>query len=118
MTTTFGRVAPNIYVSDLQRSLAFWTGQFGFEVKFTNGEPVSFAVVVRDAAEVHLSVNPDRAGTCHCHILVAGLNDLFRTLSANGTPIKQSLKKQPWGLQDIVVADPDGNTLEIAEPIA
>jgi catechol 2,3-dioxygenase-like lactoylglutathione lyase family enzyme len=117
MTTTFGRVAPTFYVSDLQRALAFWTDQLGFEVKFTNGDPVSFAVLGRNAAEVHLSVNPDRAGTCHCHILASGLEDLSRTLAANGTTLKQPLTKQPWGLLDIVVADPDGNTLEIAEPI-
>lgn len=118
MATTFGRVAPSFYVSDLPRAIAFWTDQLGFEVKFTNGDPVSFAVVGRDAAEVHLSVDPERAGQCHCHIMVEGLEDLSAALTAKGTKIRQPLKKQSWGLQDMVLIDPDGNTLEIAEPIA
>jgi catechol 2,3-dioxygenase-like lactoylglutathione lyase family enzyme len=117
MPTTFGRVAPTIYVRDFQRALAFWTGPLRFDVKFTNGEPVSFAVLARDKAEVHLSLDPERAGKCHCHILVTDLDDLAGTLTASGTTLQQPLTRQPWGLQDIVLADPDGNTLEIAEPL-
>ena len=78
MGTTYGRVAPSFYVSDLQRAMTFWTDQLGFEVKFTNGDPASFAVVKRDAAEVHLAVNSERAGKCHCHIMVEGLEQLSR----------------------------------------
>jgi catechol 2,3-dioxygenase-like lactoylglutathione lyase family enzyme len=117
MATKFGRVAPSIYVSDLDRSIAFWTGQLGFEVKFTNGAPASFAVLRRDAAEFHLAVNPDIAGKCHCHIMVEGIEDLYDTVAANGMHIIQRLKKQPWGFRDIVVVDPDGNMLELAAPI-
>eukprot|EP00752_Nemacystus_decipiens_P016112 g14408.t1 len=118
MATTFGRVAPSFYVSDLQQAIAFWTDQLGFEVKFTNGDPASFAVVGRDASEVHLRFDPEHTGTCHCHVMVEGLKELSDVLTANGVTIKQPLKKQPWGMQDMMLIDPDGNTMEIAEPIA
>ena len=117
MNIAFGRVAPSFYVSDLVRALAFWTDQLGFEVTFTNGDPMCFAAVRRDAAEIHLVVNAEMAGTCHCHIIVKGIEELFAKLTSNDVTIKQPLKNQPWGLQDIVVVDPDGNTMEIAEPI-
>jgi len=117
MAITFGRVAPSFYVSDLQRAIAFWADQLGFEVKFTNGEPASFAVVGRDASEIHIGVDCERAGTCHCHIMVEGLEELSGVLTPNSAAIKQPLTKQPWGLQDMVLIDPDGNTMEIAEPI-
>jgi catechol 2,3-dioxygenase-like lactoylglutathione lyase family enzyme len=116
MAITFGRVAPTFYVSDLERAIAFWTEKLGFEVKFTNGEPAVFAAVRRDAAEVHLGVDAKRTGQCHCHFMVEGLEDLAGVLTQNGTTIKQPLKNQPWGLQDMVIIDPDGNTMEIAEP--
>jgi catechol 2,3-dioxygenase-like lactoylglutathione lyase family enzyme len=118
MAISFGRVAPGFHVTDIKRAIEFWTDRLGFEVTFTNGDPLCFAVVRRDAAEVHLSVKPESAGKCHCHIMVDGVEELSRSLTANGTTIKQTLKKQPWGLQDMIVADPDGNTMELAEPIA
>lgn len=32
--------------------------------------------------------------------------------------VKQPSKKQPWGLQDIATTDPEGNTMESAEPLS
>lgn len=118
MASTFERVAPSFYVSSIDRAIEFWTKRLGFEVTFTNGNPVSFVIVRRDAVVVHLGVRPELAGKCHCHIMVKGIEELSRGLALNGTRMVQPLKKQSWGLQDIVIADPDGNTIEIAEPIA
>jgi catechol 2,3-dioxygenase-like lactoylglutathione lyase family enzyme len=114
---TFGRVSPSIYVSDLQRALEFYRDTLGFAVIFVNGSPVSFAVLRQDAAQIHLVVRPERAGSCHTHIMLSGLDSLFEKLTGAGVVVRQSPKVQPWGLRDIVVADPDGNTFEFAELI-
>jgi catechol 2,3-dioxygenase-like lactoylglutathione lyase family enzyme len=113
----FGRVAPSIYVCDMARSLEFYGNVLGFSVVFTNGSPLSFAVLRQDDAFVHLSLRPGSAGSCHAHIMLSDLDSFYEKLIRSGAIIRQPPKVQSWGLRDIVVADPDGNTFEFAEPI-
>jgi catechol 2,3-dioxygenase-like lactoylglutathione lyase family enzyme len=112
----FGRITPSIYVHDMQRALPFYCDLLGFSVVFTNGSPVSFAVLRKDAAHIHLSVRPDFAGSCHAHIMLTDLDSFYRKLVDAHVGVSQPPKMQSWGLRDIVVADPDGNTFEFAEP--
>ena len=114
---TFGRVAPTIPVTDLERALVFYRDVLGFSVMFTNGNPVTFAVVRQGAAELHLVVQRENAGRSHQHLMVDDLDGVCQTLRRAGLSLRQQPKVQPWGLRDLVVADPDGNTLEIAEEI-
>jgi catechol 2,3-dioxygenase-like lactoylglutathione lyase family enzyme len=114
---TFGRVAPSIYVRDMQRSLDFYCDVLGFSVVFTNGLPICFAVLKRDAANVNLCLQPGRAGMCHAHILLTGLDSFYASLVKAGVLVRQPPKVQEWGLRDIVVADADGNTFEFAEVV-
>lgn len=116
--TKFGRVAPGFHVRNIREAIDFWTDKLGFDVAFTNGDPPCFAIVKRDEAEVHLGVKPKAAGHCHCHIIVEGLDELYRSCERAGVTIKQPPRVQPWGLRDMIIADPDGNTLEIGEPVA
>jgi catechol 2,3-dioxygenase-like lactoylglutathione lyase family enzyme len=113
---TFGRVAPSIYVHNMQRALEFYRDILGFSVVFTNGSPISFAVLKQDAAHIHLCVQPENAGSCHAHIMLSDLDSFYARLIAAGVAVRQPPKAQPWGLRDIVVADQDGNTFEFAEP--
>jgi catechol 2,3-dioxygenase-like lactoylglutathione lyase family enzyme len=114
---TFGRVAPSIYVRDMQHSLDFYCDVLGFSVVFTNGSPICFAVLKRDAANVNLCLQPGRAGMCHAHILLTGLDSFYASLVKAGVLVRQPPKVQEWGLRDIVVADADGNTFEFAEVV-
>jgi catechol 2,3-dioxygenase-like lactoylglutathione lyase family enzyme len=111
----FGRVTPTVYVHDMRRSLQFYCDILGFSVVFANGSPVSFAVLGQDDARIHLSVRPEGAGSCHAHIMLTDLDSLYDKLIGAGVIVRQPPKVQPWGLRDIVAADPDGNTFEFAE---
>ena len=114
---TFGRVAPSIPVSDIGRALGFYRDVLGFMVTFTNGMPVTFAVIQQGEAEVHLVTQPDRAGSAHAHLMVDDLDGVYAALKNASISLRQPPKIQAWGLRDLVVADLDGNTFEIAEPI-
>lgn len=114
---TFGRVAPTVPMADIERSLRFYRDLLGFEVQFTNGEPVSFAVLKQGGAELHLEVQPGKAGSLHVHLMVDDLDPVFERLQQAGAAIRQPPQVQPWGLRDMVVEDPDGNTFEIAQPV-
>jgi catechol 2,3-dioxygenase-like lactoylglutathione lyase family enzyme len=113
----FGRVAPTIPVTDIDHALRFYRDVLGFVVAFTNGDPVSFAVIKQGDAQLHLGVQPGKAGSMHAHLMVDDLDGIHNALRQAGIPIRQPPTIQPWGLRDLVVADPDGNSFEIAEPV-
>ncbi|HZZ42416.1 MAG TPA: VOC family protein [Tepidisphaeraceae bacterium] len=113
----FGRVAPSIPVSDMNLALRFYCDVLGFTVAFTNGDPVSFAVVDQGDAQLHLSVQPAKAGSSHAHLMVDDVDGVYERLRQAAVVVRQPPKVQPWGLRDLVVADPDGNTFEVAEPV-
>jgi catechol 2,3-dioxygenase-like lactoylglutathione lyase family enzyme len=114
----FGRVAPTIPVTDIERALRFYRDALGFVVAFTNGDPVSFAVINQGDAQLHLSVQPEKAGEIHAHLMVDDLDSIHEALRQAGIPIHQPPTVQPWGLRDLVVADPDGNSFEIAQHVS
>ena len=107
----FRRIAPMLGVTNMEASSEFWTN-LGFEVGFTNGDPTCFAILRKDDVEIHLKVDPDRAGGAHCHILMEGLEEFQNQFTGR---VLQPMREQSWGLRDMVVSDPDGNTIEMAE---
>lgn len=111
----FGRVAPSVPVKDLDRALQFYRDLLGFEIQFTNGNPISFAVVKQGEAELHLGVQAAKAGSFHAHLMVDDLDAVHDRLREAGATIRQPPKIQPWGLRDMVVVDPDGNSFEVAQ---
>lgn len=52
----FGRMAPTVPVSDIDRAVDFYTGVLGFSKVFENGSPVGFVILEKDASELHLSL--------------------------------------------------------------
>jgi uncharacterized glyoxalase superfamily protein PhnB len=116
-----GRAAPTLGVRDLARALAFWEPVFGFARTFENGDPVSFVILKRDAAEVHLQAIPEYAGPAHnvMHLMVDdGVDELYRRCeAAPGAQIVSKLRDAPWGLRTFVVADPDGNRIDVGQRI-
>jgi len=118
LMAVFGRVAPTIPVTDIDHALRFYRDVLGFEVAFTNGDLVSFAIIKQGDAQLHLGVQPGKAGSTHAHLMVDDLDGIHDALRQAGIPIRQPPTVQPWGLRDLVVADPDGNSFEIAEPVS
>lgn len=113
----FGRVAPTVPVRDIERALRFYRDVLGFSVTFTNGEPISFAAIAQGDARLHLEVQSAREGTIHFHLMVDDLSAVAEALRQNGVTLLQQPTVQPWGLQDLIVADLDGNSFEIAAPV-
>jgi catechol 2,3-dioxygenase-like lactoylglutathione lyase family enzyme len=113
----FGRMAPTIAVSDLSRALLFYCGALGFEKVFENGNPVLFAILKRDAAELHLSQNKAHMATVQnvAHLLVSDANALYAHIEANGVRIVKAIRDADYGLRTFVMADPDGNRIDVGE---
>lgn len=115
----FGRTAPGIPVRDIEQALAFYRDALGMTVTFTNGDPVGFVILERDAAELHLTLVPThRAGTHNvAHLMVSDAAAVHDRLVSHGARIVKGLRDHDFGLRAFVVADPDGNRLDIAEEL-
>ena len=115
----FGRTAPGIPVRDIEQALAFYRDALGMTVTFTNGDPVGFVILERDAAELHLTLAPThRSGTHNvAHLMVSDAAAVHDRLVEHGARIVKGLRDHDFGLRAFVVADPDGNRLDIAEEL-
>ena len=113
-----GRLAPCIPVSDVARAVAFYESVFGMQKTFENGDPVGFVILKRDDAELHLTLVRDHVGKTHnvMHLIVDGADELYRRCeAAAGARIIKRMRDAPWGLRTFVVADPDGNRIDIGQ---
>ena len=113
----FGRIAAAIPVSDISRALGFYQGILGMSVTFANGDPVGFAILRRDAAELHLTLVHGHKGGTHnaAHLMVADAARLHDHLAANGVRIVKGLRDADYGLRGFVFADPDGNRIDVGQ---
>jgi catechol 2,3-dioxygenase-like lactoylglutathione lyase family enzyme len=114
---TFGRIAGAVPVSDISQALGFYTGILGVSVTFTNGDPVGFVILRRDAAELHLTlVKGHRAGRHNvAHLMVADATALHEHLVFHGVRIVKGLRDADYGLRGFVMADPDGNRIDVGQ---
>jgi len=117
---TFDRIAAAVPVSDISRALAFYRGILGMTATFTNGDPTGFVILRRDAAELHLTlVRGHRAGLHNvAHLMVDDATALHEHLVANGVRIVKGLRDADYGLRGFVLADPDGNRVDVGQRLS
>jgi catechol 2,3-dioxygenase-like lactoylglutathione lyase family enzyme len=113
----FGRIAGAVPVSDISRALGFYRDILGMSVAFTNGTPVGFVILERDAAELHLTLVRDHRGGSHnvAHLMVADAAGLHDHLVAHQVRIVKGLRDADYGLRGFVFADPDGNRIDVGQ---
>lgn len=116
----FGRMAASAFTRDIQQAHAFYRDVLGFSKTFENGDPVGFMILQKDKAELHLSLVKDHkpSTTNIAHLLVDDVDGLHDRLVAAGVRIIKSLADKDYGLRAFVFADPDGNRIDVGQPIA
>jgi catechol 2,3-dioxygenase-like lactoylglutathione lyase family enzyme len=119
---------PQLFVSDIKTSCDFFTGELGFAIAFTYGEPPFYAQVKRDGVRLNLKhvdrpvIDPelrDREQLLSAALVVETAEEikaLFLEFDTAGVAFFQRLKREPWGARDFIVKDPDGNLLLFAGP--
>lgn len=120
----FVRAEPQLFVTDLDASLAFFTQKLGFTQQFVSGDPPFYAHVARGGAHINLRVvssplvDPEilsREEYLAASICVTGIKELFLEYQAGGVEFHQALRTEPWGARSFIVIDPDGNLILFAE---
>jgi predicted enzyme related to lactoylglutathione lyase len=119
MTLMVGRMAPAVGVTDISRAVAFYCSVLGFTKTFENGSPVSFAIVERDGAELHLALDPGHVAPAYniVHIMVNDATALHDRCVAHGAVIVKPLRDADFGLRCFVFADPDGNLFDVGQEL-
>lgn len=118
-TLRFGRIAATFAVADMARACDFYVGAMGFSKTFENGEPVGFVILKRDAAELHLTLqrNHRPAPFTVAQMLVEDIDALHAIIRARGLRIVKGLRDKDYGLRAFVFEDPDGNRIDVGEPL-
>ena len=115
----FGRIAPMLPVKDIARACDFYTKVLGFTKVFENGDPVGFMIMKRDQAELHLTLQPNHKAAPFnvAHMMVDDVDALHAICQRQGLRIIKSLQDKDYGLRAFVFEDPDGNRIDVGQPI-
>ena len=90
----FGRIAAMLPVTDIDKAHAFYADILGFTKVFENGSPVGFMILKRDAAELHLTLQPQHKAADFnvAHLLVDDAEALFLRCKTAGLRIIKGLQ--------------------------
>jgi catechol 2,3-dioxygenase-like lactoylglutathione lyase family enzyme len=115
----FGRIAAMLPVKDIERACEFYTKVLGFTKVFENGNPVGFMILKRDQAELHLTLqtNHKAAPFNVAHMMVHDVDALHAICQRHGLRIIKSIQNKDYGLRAFVFEDPDGNRIDVGQPI-
>ena len=115
---------PQLYVSDLDAALTFYTGKLGFTVAISYGEPPFWAQVARDGGRLNLRAvsgpvfdSGFRAREDDAISATLTLDDaepLFMEFEKASVTFHQTLRTEAWGARTFIVRDPDGNLIMFA----
>ena len=115
----FGRIAAMLPVADMTRACDFYVGALGFRKTFENGNPVGFMILKRDAAELHLTLQPGHKAAAFnvAHMMVSDVDALHAICKSHGLRIIKGLQDKDYGLRAFVFEDPDGNRIDVGQVI-
>ena len=127
----FKKLTPNLLVSNVERSLAFYVDTLGFERGITvpDASPFVFASVTSEPVEIFLNdaatavkEYPAFAGrpigaTGTLYIEVEGVDALHDRLKSQ-VKIVIPIATQFYGMREFAIADPDGYVITFAERAA
>jgi len=126
----YTKLTPNLVVNNVERSLAFYVDQLGFDRGLTvpDQSPFVFASVTSGAVEIFLNdaatvvkEYPAFAGrpigaTATLFIEMEGVDALHDRLKAS-VKIVMPLVTQFYGMREFAIEDPDGYVITFAERV-
>jgi uncharacterized glyoxalase superfamily protein PhnB len=114
--TKIEMLAPELQVSNLDRSIDFYRRAFGFGVSWCVGEPPELACLCRDNAEFTLRAVAQPVSV-HFYLTVAGVDESFAAALAAGARELVTLEDRWYGMRDGRVGDPDGNQISLGQSL-
>lgn len=123
----FHSINPCFVVPDVGVTLRWYETELGFQGDpFPESEPFVFAILRRDEVEIFLMRIPDyikpdlydrrSGGVWDAYLRISGLRDFYEKVK-DRIDIKKPLHRQPYGLSEFEVLDPNGYILVFSELI-
>ena len=130
MTLTATKITPNLIVSNVERSLAFYTEVLGFARGMTvpDASPFVFASVTSGPVEIFLNdksttakESPQMAGLAFgggntMFIEVENVDALHDAVATRAT-IVMPIHTQWYGMREFAITDPDGYVITFAQRV-
>jgi len=128
MEPRFISVTPNLVVSNIDRSAAFYRDVLGLPIHMTVPDATPFAFVWLKQDDVNIFLN-DRAtvgeldrhladkplgGSFTMYLRVTAVDALWERISPHAT-IAEAINTKPYGMREFAVADPDGYLITLSE---
>ncbi len=118
---------PMLPARNIEQSIVFYRAlRFVVTRRYPDPAPDGYAVLRRDALELHLFAWPQAIpenSISGCFIRVADAQAVHREWSAlgfaaEGAPSVGALGRRYWGMREFTVIDPSGNLLRVGSPIS
>ena len=129
MPTPSATLVPELAVTDLARSLAFWRDLVGFEILYDRPED-GFAYLGRDRHDptgrnwLNGPFRTPLGNGINLQVAVAAVAPILDRLERAGWPLVMAVEDKWYrrgdrevGQRQFVVADPDGYVLRLAQPL-
>ena len=117
------KMSPQLLVTDIDRSIEFYTEKLDFDVEFRYED--FYSGIIKDGCSIHLKTGKpsmeernNRRNNEDLDIVfsVENIEDLFKELSNKFVEFLQPLRDAPYG-KEFYIADPDGYIIAfIQEP--
>lgn len=108
---------PIFNVGSLRESQRYYREKLGFTVEWDHGDPPDFGAVVRDHAVLFLCQGCQGHPGGWIMMFTPNVDELHRELVERGAIIERPPTNMPWHLREMLVKDPDGNTMRFASRI-
>lgn len=110
---------PVLSVPDVAATVKYWHEVLGFPGHWTWGTPPNHGGVTWHGAFIQFSRDSDAAARLHGQcvwIRVKNIRELYQMHQERQANIVMHLEKQPWGFEEYVVRDLNGNFVTFAAP--
>jgi predicted enzyme related to lactoylglutathione lyase len=128
MQPQFHSVTPNLVVSDIERSTAFYRDVLGLPVHMTVPDAAPFAFVWLRQGDVNIFLNDQKTvgdmdphmagrplgGSFTIYIRVTGVDAIWERVSARAK-IAEAINTKPYGMREFAIEDPDGYLITVSE---
>jgi catechol 2,3-dioxygenase-like lactoylglutathione lyase family enzyme len=108
---------PIFNVSSLRASQSYYRDVLGFSVDWEDGDPPDFGAVSRGHAIVFMCQGCQGHPGAWIMVFTPDVDRLHAEFVAKGAIVKRPPTDMPWHLREMLIADPDGNTIRFASRV-
>lgn len=118
MNSSIRKMSPLLLVTDINRSIEFYTKQLGFNVDFLYED--FYAGIIKDGYSIHLKNNysnekrNEQNKELEITFSVSNIAALYEELSHKTIEVVQPLREMPYGTE-FYISDPDRNIIAFLE---